>query len=179
MIRPAYSFLLLFLALTGELLAESGGFRLMLLAPVIFYLTFVFGHFYGIAGALSAGCVLDFCLGAENPWSALFLLSVIGFAMLWLYQTESDSLLLLVIPGVALPFLVQFPVSVIQGGFQWSVILDSLSDAVLCALLSAFLFPLLVLLLDWFGARLSLELFADAKERLRDRRGHIPLRRTF
>ena len=86
-----------------------------------------------------------------------------------LHQTERDSISLLIIPGAIIPFLAQFPPAVIHGGFTWQSILDAGADAVLAAVFSALLFPLAIMLLDLVGSSLSLELFADAKERLRNR----------
>lgn len=169
MTRFCYLFLFTFAAVFGEVLAESSGFKVMLLAPLVFYSTYVFGVWYGGGVAFFGGCVLDFCLGASNPWTAFFLFLIVCFAIFWLYQTETDSISLLIIPGAILPFLAQFPASVIHGGFSWESILDAGADAVVAACFSAMLFPLAIMLLDFMGSGLSLELFADAKERLRNR----------
>lgn len=169
MTRLCYLFLFTFAAIFAEVLAETSGFKLMLLAPLVFYITYVFGHYYGFAAAFLGGCVLDFCFGASNPWTAFFLLIIVGFAALWLHQTESDSVSLLVIPGAIMPFIAQFPPAVINGGFTLKSILDAGADAIVTAILSAMLFPLAIMLLDFIGSSLSLELFADAKERLRNK----------
>ena len=169
MTRFCYLFLFTFAAVAGEVFAESCGIKVMLLAPLVFYTTYVFGHFSGIAVAFCGGCVLDFCFGAENPWTAFFLLVIVCFAVFWLHQTERDSISLLIIPGAIIPFLAQFPPAVIHGGFTWQSILDAGADAVIAAVFSALLFPLAIMLLDLAGSSLSLELFADAKERLRNR----------
>ena len=169
MTRFCYLFLFTFAAVFGEVLAESFGVRIMLLAPVVFYAAYVFGSASGTAVAFFGGCVLDFCLGATNPWTAFFLLLIVAFAIIWLHQTEADSLSLLIVPGAILPFLAQFPPAIIQGGFRWESILDAGADAVIAAILSALLFPVAIMVLDWIGAGLSLELFADTRERLRSR----------
>ncbi len=170
MTRFCYLFLFSFAAILGEVLAESCGFKVMLLAPLVFYSAYVFGAPCGFAVAFTGGCVLDFCLGAANPWTVPFLFLIVCFAVLWLHQTETDSISLLIIPGAILPFLAQFPPAVIDGGFTWESILDAAADAVIAAILSAMLFPLAIMLLDFIGSGLSLELFADAKERLRNNR---------
>ena len=177
MIRPAYSFLLLFFAFMIETLLENSGIRAVLIAPVIFYLTFAFGQWYGVACSILAGCALDFCFGAENPWSVLCFLLVTAFAVFWLHHSETDTMLPLVIPGAVIPFLSRFPADVIHSGFSSEVILDSFLDSLLCSFFTAILFPLMVVVLDWIGAFLSLELFADAGERLRNRKTSLPSRR--
>ena len=85
----------------------------------------------------------------------------------------------LMIPGAVLPFLSRFPADMIHSGFSSEVILDSFLDSLLCSFISAIFFPLLVILLDWIGAFLSLELFADAGERLRNRKTSLPPRRVL
>lgn len=179
MIRAAYSFLLLFIALLLELLLGNLGIQMVLVAPVIFYLTFTFGRWYGIPGAVIAGCALDFCFGAANPWSVLFFLLVTAFAVLWLHHSKSDSLIPLVIPGAVLPFLAQFPASVIHSGFRGEAILEAFLDSLLCSFITALLFPLLVVTLDWIGSFFSLELFSDARERMRNRKAASPGHRSF
>ena len=104
MTRFCYLFLFTFAAVFGEVLAESFGVRIMLLAPVVFYAAYVFGSASGTSVAFFGGCVLDFCLGATNPWTAFFLLLIVAFAIIWLHQTEADSLSLLIVPGAILPF---------------------------------------------------------------------------
>ncbi len=165
----SYIFLISFLLVFVELLMESMGLRLMLFAPFVFYVSYVFGTGAGCAAALTGGMVLDFCFGYTNPWSALFLLLVVLFGRLWLRRMDSDSLSLLVIPGAVLPFLSQFPPAVIQAGFTLESIVDAASDAIIASLFSALLFPLVILLLDWLASLLSLELYSDARERMRNR----------
>ena len=114
MTRFSYIFLISFLLIFLELLLESMGLRLMLFAPFVFYISYVFGAGAGCAAALIGGMTLDFCLGHTNPWSAVFLLAVVLFGRLWLRRMGSDSLNLLVIPGAVLPFLAQFPPTLIQ-----------------------------------------------------------------
>ena len=179
MIRAAYSFLLLFIAFMIEVLLEYSGLRVILIAPIIFYLTFAFGHWYGIVCSILAGCALDFCFGAENPWTSLCFLLVTGFAVFWLHHSETDTMLPLMIPGAVLPFLSRFPADLIHSGFSSEVILDSFLDSLLCSFITAIIFPILVILLDWIGAFLSLELFADAGERLRNRKTSLPPRRIL
>ena len=169
MTRFCYLFLFTFAAILGEVLAESCGIKVMLLAPLVFYTTYVFGHTSGIFVAFFGGCVLDFCFGAANPWTVLFLLTIVCFAAFWLHQTEQDSISLLIIPGAIIPFLAQFPPAVIHSGFTLQSILDAGADAVITAVFSALLFPLAIMLMDFIGSSLSLELFADARERLRNR----------
>ena len=179
MIRAAYSFLLLFIAFLIEVFLEYSGFRVILIAPIIFYLTFAFGHRYGIVCSILAGAALDFCYGAENPWTLLCFLLVTGFAVFWLHHSETDTMLPLMVPGAVLPFLSRFPADVIHSGFSSEMILDSFLDSLLCSFISAVFFPLLVILLDWIGAFLSLELFADAGERLRSSKTSLPPRRLL
>ena len=77
MIRFAYVFLLSFLLILAELLAESAGLRLLLFAPFVFYISYATDARTGCAAALLGGMVLDFCFGHANPWSAVFLLSAV------------------------------------------------------------------------------------------------------
>lgn len=77
MTRFPYIFLVSFLLILAELLMESMGLRLMLFAPFVFYVSYVFGTGPGCAAALAGGMVLDFCFGYTNPWSAVFLLPVV------------------------------------------------------------------------------------------------------
>ena len=169
MTRFPYIFLVSFLLILAELLMESMGLRLMLFAPFVFYVSYVFGTGPGCAAALAGGMVLDFCFGYTNPWSAVFLLPVVFFGRFLLRRPDSDSLSLLVIPGAVLPVLSQFPPAVIQAGFSLSSLIDAAADAIIASLFSALLFPLVILLFDWLASLLSLELYSDARERLRNR----------
>ena len=171
MTRFSYIFLISFLLIFLELLLESLGLRLMLFAPFVFYISYVFGAGAGCAAALIGGMTLDFCLGHTHPRSAVFLLAVVLFGRLWLRRMGSDSLNLLVIPGAVLPFLAQFPPTLIQSGLTLDSFVDSLSNAIVMSLLSAFLFPMAILLLDYLASLLSLELYSDARERMRNRIG--------
>jgi len=141
MTRFPYIFLVSFLLILAELLMESMGLRLMLFAPFVFYVSYVFGTGPGCAAALAGGMVLDFCFGYTNPWSAVFLLPVVFFGRFWLRRPDSDSLSLLVIPGAVLPVLSQFPPAVIQAGFSLSSLIDAAADAIIASLFSALLFP--------------------------------------
>ena len=123
MTRFAYVFLLSFLLIFAELLAESAGLRLLLFAPFIFYISYATDIRTGCAVALLGGMVLDFCFGYANPWSAVFFLFAVLLARLWLRRLGSDSLGLLLIPGAVLPFLTQFPAALIQSGFRIPVCL--------------------------------------------------------
>ena len=163
MIRFAYVFLLSFLLILAELLAESAGLRLLLFAPFVFYISYATDARTGCAAALLGGMVLDFCFGHANPWSAVFL------GRLWLARPGSDSLGLLVIPGAVLPFLTQFPATLIQAGFSHSTLLDAASDAVTASVCTALILPLAVLFWDWLASLFSLNLFTDARERLKEK----------
>ena len=59
MIRFAYVFLLSFLLILAELLAESSGLRLLLFAPFVFYISYATDARTGCAAALLGGMVLD------------------------------------------------------------------------------------------------------------------------
>ncbi len=169
MTRFSYLFLISFLLLFTELLMESMGLRLMLFAPFVFYVSYVFGTPAGCITAVTGGMVEDFCFGYTNPWSVLFLLAVVLFGRLWLLRMGSDSLNLLMIPGAVLPFLSQLPPTLIRTGFAPDALIDAVSNAIVASLFSAFLFPLAILLLDWLASLLSLELYSDARERMRNR----------
>ena len=171
MIRFAYVFLLSFLLILAELLAESAGLRLLLFAPFVFYISYATDARTGCAAALLGGMVLDFCFGHANPWSAVFLLSAVLFGRPWLARPGSDSLGLLVIPGAVLPFLTQFPATLIQAGFSHSALLDAVSDAITASVCTALILPLAVLFWDWLASLFSLNLFTDARERLKEKAG--------
>lgn len=168
MTRFAYVFLLSFLLIFAELLAESAGLRLLLFAPFIFYISYATDIRTGCAVALLGGMVLDFCFGYANPWSAVFFLFAVLLARLWLRRLGSDSRGLLLIPGAVLPFLTQFPAALIQSGFSHSGLLDAASDAVTASVCTALILPLAVLFWDWLASLFSLALFSDARERLKE-----------
>ncbi len=166
MIRTVQIFLFLFFSVLIELLLSRNGMALPLAGLIVFYVSYVFGIGWGIGAAAFGGMLRDFSFGMPHPWSMLFLLGVALFALFWLYQMESNSLLLLMIPGAMLPVLFPLPVWLIEGGFGWRNLLETFSDTIACAILFSVLFPCLIILLDALNVRLNLGVYADAKERL-------------
>ena len=165
----AYVFLIIFFSTLLELLLDSIGISLPLIAIACFYLAVAHGLWGGLSCALLGGVSVDFLLGREHPFSVLLLLLVIALAMLWLYRLEASSPLLLCIPGALLPFIVWVPWAAPAwvSSIGWlSSLFDCLSGALLASLCSAILLPLSVMAFDFIGNRLELELFSDAKERV-------------
>lgn len=165
----AYAFMIVFVSTLAELLLDSLGVSLPLVAMACFYIFVAYGLWSGLACALLGGGSLDFLLGREHPFSVLLLLLVMGLAALWLYRLEASSPLLLCVPGALLPFIVWVPWAAPAWSMSmaWlSAFFDCLSGAFLAAICSAILLPLAVMGLDFLGQRLELELFSDAKDRV-------------
>ena len=165
----AYVFLLIFLSTLFELLFDSIGLSLPLIAIVCFYLATSYGLWGGLSCAIIGGCSLDFLLGRETPGSVILLLLVVGLSMIWLYRLEASSPFLLCIPGALLPFIVWTPWSLPawNPSLVWlSAFFDCLSGSLLASICSTVLLPVAVLTFDYFGQMLELDLFSDAKERL-------------
>ncbi len=167
MIRAAFMCIFLIPSAAAELLCiRFFGLAPSIAAPLIFYFTYVYGAKFGIPGAVLTGMLLDFGSGLREPVSALALTAVALLAVFWLRKVESGSMFALVLPGAFLPFIGQLPAKLVSGGLGGANLLDSFSDAFLSGLLCGAVFPFLILVLDFLGARLENGVWADAKERL-------------
>jgi len=165
-----FALLLTFIATLGELLLNSFGLSLPLLGLVCFYLAVAYGFWTGAGVAVLGGASIDFLLGREHPMSIVLLLLVVALAMLWLHKLEAPSSpLLLSFPGAALPFILWVPWSLPEweASRAWFVsFFECLAGGIVASACAAALMPLAVLALDYFGQKLGLPLFVDAKDRL-------------
>ncbi len=164
----AYVFMIVFVSTFTELLLDSLGVSLPLIAIACFYVSVAYGFWCGLSCAVIGGASLDFLLGREHPYSVLLLILVLGLAALWLYRLEASSPLLLCLPGAMLPFIVWVPWALPPWSMSmtWlSSLFDCVSGAMLAALCSALLLPLVSMALDYMGGLLELALFSDAKDR--------------
>jgi hypothetical protein len=165
----AYAFVLVFLSSLAELLLASFGVGLPLLGMVCFYLSVSAGFWRSVPFAVVGGCAIDSVLGRAFPGSAILLLLVLALGQLWVRRSETRALFLLPLPGALLPPLMLAPWALPRWELSpvwFTAFFDCLSATFLAMLVSAFLMPCAVLAFDYFGARLELELFVDAKERL-------------
>lgn len=160
---------LLFLYLSTAVLLDvsfrSIGLLLPFTAIVLFYATVVFGPRLTFPAAVLTGLILDAFFGYKLPVSALTGCLAAALSLFWLYRVESDSLSLHAIPGVILPLLVYLPLLFFCSGFAG--LIRRFPDLLLSALLSAFLLPGMILLMDFCTGFLGFDYYMNGKIRLR------------
>ena len=165
--RFTYLFVMLIIFVMMQISLRAIGINFPLLPLLIFYAAYTYGPWFGFGLVLPAAFLLDFNGGWEHPWSVFGFIAVASFAIFWLQRIESDSLLLLAIPGFILPIIGDFPQNLLAGGFSVSNILNSGADALANGVLGAILFPFWIIILDFFGKRLGLHTYGEAKERIK------------
>ena len=165
--RFTFLFVSMIICITAQIALRAIGINLPLLPLLIFYAAYVYGPIFGFGIVLPAAFLLDFNGGWEHPWSTFGFLFAAGFSFFWLKKIESDSLLLLTVPGFILPIIGELPQNLIVGGFSVSNILESCADAMANGVLCAVLFPFWIILLDFFSKKLGLSTYGEAKERIK------------
>jgi len=167
MIKIIYILLFTTAAVFLETALRTFGVILPLAAPFVFYCAVAFGPYYGAVTALLCGCGLDFLSGHTHPVTAVTLGFVVVFAMFWLHKVESESVSLHIVPGALLPLIAWLPAAFFVSGTSFDQILSHASDLVIACILSAFILPVGIVVLDALNKRLEIELYSNAKIRIR------------
>ncbi|OQA88904.1 MAG: hypothetical protein BWY31_00089 [Lentisphaerae bacterium ADurb.Bin242] len=169
MIRLVYIVFLTVLCVFAELVLRSFGLLFPFAAFFVFYAATAFGPRPAFAAAILAACGLDFAggCGASHPWSFLALSAVIGLSFFWLHQVESESILLHSVPGAAIPFLVWLISLVFLSEHRFSAFADQLPGVILASFLASILLPVMIYALDTLNEKLGLDLYTDAKIKLK------------
>ena len=165
--RFTFLFVSLIIFVSLQIALRSIGINFPLLPLLIFYATYVYGSAFGFGLVLPAAILLDFNCGWEHPWSVTGFLAVTFFAIFWLHKIESDSFLLLAIPGFFLPVIGDFPQNICAGVFSFHHFLGLSADALANGVLGAVTFPFWIIILDFFSKKLGLATFGEAKERIK------------
>lgn len=165
--RFTFLFVSLILIIILQTSLRAIGINFPLLPLLIFYATYVYGPAFGFGMVVPAAFLMDFNGGWSHPWSITGFLLVAAFAIFWLHRIESDSLIILAIPGFLLPVIGELPQNLIVGAISFSNILASCTDALANGILGAVTFPFWIIILDFFSKRLGLSTFGEAKERIR------------
>lgn len=167
MIKIIYILLFTTVAVFLETSLRTFGIILPLVAPFVFYSTVAFGPYYAIPAAVVGGCGLDFLCGHTHPASIITLGFVIVFAIFWLHKVESESVSLHIVPGAVLPLIAWLPASFFVSGASFTHVLSPILDLIIACIISAFILPVEILILDALNKRLEIELYSNAKIRLR------------
>lgn len=165
--RFTYLFVSLIIFVVAQISLRAIGINFPLLPLLIFYAAYTYGPLFGFGLVIPAAFLLDFNCGWSHPWSISGFLLAAGFATFWIQRIESDSLLLLAIPGFLIPIIGDFPQNLLAGGFSSDNILNSCADALANGVLGAVLFPFWIIILDFFSKRLGLKTYSEAKERIK------------
>ncbi len=165
--RFTFLFVMLIIFVLIQTSLRSIGINFPLLPLLIFYAAYVYGPLFGIGFSFPAAFFLDFCGGWEHPWSIIGFLAVSALALFWIHKIESDSLIILAIPGFLLPLIGDLPQNLLAGGFSFANILDSFADALANGVLGAVLFPFWIIILDFFSKKIGLSSYGEAKERIK------------
>lgn len=165
--RFTFLFVSLILLVLAQLALRAIGINFPLLPLLIFYAAYVYGPGFGFGLVLPAAFLLDFNSGWEHPWSIIGFLLIVCFALFWLYKIESDSLILLAIPGFLLPIAGELPQNILAGELSVSNFLISCADALANGILCAVTFPFWIILFDFLSKKLGLSTYAESKERIK------------
>ena len=169
--RVIFLFVMMILFVILQTVLRTSGINFPVLPLLIFYAAYVYGPAFGFPAAFPAAFLTDFNGGWEHPWSLIGFLLTAGFAIFWLHRIESDSLLLLMVPGFLLPLIGDLPQNLIAGGFSFSNILESAADALANGVLGAVLFPFWIIFLDFCSKKLGLKTYSEAKEQFKKENG--------
>ena len=165
--RVTFLFVMTILFVLTQIFLRSIGINFPLLPLLLFYAAYVYGPFFALGFSFPAAFFLDFCGGWDHPRSLIGFLAVTAFAVFWLRKIESDSFIILAIPGFLLPIIGDLPQNLLAGGFSMQNIVDSVADALANGVLGAVLFPFWIIVLDFFSKRLGLAIYGEAKERIK------------
>ena len=163
--RAVFLFVMMIIFAVLQTVLRSVGINFPLMPLLIFYAAYVYGPAFGFLLALPAALLVDFSGGWPHPWSIVGYLLSAGLAVFWLHRIESDSLLLLTVPGGLLPLIGDLPQNLLAGGLSLENLSGSLADALANGLLGAILFPFWIILLDFLGKRIGLQTYGEAGER--------------
>lgn len=169
MIQSVYIVFLTILCVLAELILRGFGLLFPIAAFFVFYVTTAFGPRPAFAAAILAAFGLDFAggCGALHPWSFLALSAVIGLSFFWLHQVESESILLHSIPGAAIPLIVWLLSLVFLAEYRFSSFAEQFPGVILASFLASILLPVMIFLLDTLNEKLGLDLYTDAKIKLK------------
>lgn len=150
--RFCHVFLILFTTIYVELLLGSYGVVFPLVPVVVFYLTASLGWRTGLLLACLAGFVVD-CLYGRSYASigALTALACSGLAVLWSRGGEPGSIAALMLPGAVLGVVYLAPrvlVRYVAAGFDWSSVIDDVSNLSFGVMVAAPLLPIAIIALD-------------------------------
>lgn len=165
--RVVFLFVMMILFVMLQTSLRMIGINFPVIPLLIFYAAYVYGPAFGFGLCLPAAFLLDFNGGWDHPWSIFGFLLTAAFALLWLHRIESDSFLILTIPGLLIPLLGDLPQNIIAGGFTFSNLIQSGADTVANGILGAITFPFWIILLDFFSKKIGLATYGDAKERIK------------
>lgn len=163
--RFLYIFFFSGLFATAELFLRSWGILFPLTGFFVFYSAITFGNSPGFFCAVICGMALDFCSGAEHPWSILTFLAVIYLSSQWIHKVESDSIMLNFLPGLAIPFITFAGDLIFSPGRFFSVLCELLPGVLPAAAGGAVTLPVMIYLMDTLNPKLSMPLYIDAKLR--------------
>ena len=170
MIKFSYLFLMTGLCCLLELLLRNFGFFFPCCALFVFYAATAFGFSWGVGASCLGALGRDFAgAGASHPWSVLILIGIAYLAELWLQRVESDSVLVNFLPGLLIPLLVWLYSLIFFTQHFWTVLVKQLPVIFPVSVLCAVCLPGMILLLDSLNEKLSLPLFADARQKRKSR----------
>ena len=165
--RFTFLFVSLILLVLLQISLRAIGINFPLLPLLIFYAAYVYGPGFGFGVAVPAAFLLDFNCGWAHPWSLIGFVLVVCFALFWLHKIESDSLVLLAIPGFLIPILGELPQNILSGELSVSNFFIFCADALANGILCAVTFPFWIILFDFLSKKLGLSTYGESKERIK------------
>lgn len=151
-----------------EITLRSRGIILPLLPCWIFYLSVLCGWKKTVVFALLLGITMDLLCACPFPIHIFTYNAVQLPAVVWLNRVDSDSFVSLLLPGSLLPLIVYIPQTLLT---SWHSFVYFLPHVIPVCLVSAWLLPLMILLLDSLANMLSFPLYANVK--LQMKRGNL------
>jgi hypothetical protein len=163
-----YIFLLMFFALTGQIMLGNLGLFLPVTATMIFYITVCFGWQRGMLCSVVAGLALDVLYGISNLTPFIFL-AVCGLAAFWLVYQQVRPASINFIPGMLTALITFFPqmlIKIYNNSFGIYIFNEWLPSMFFVISFCAILLPVIIVICDHFGKSLGLPVYVDAKHQL-------------
>ena len=165
MTRLVYVFLFTGIFCLPELFLRNLGLFFPCCALWIFYLAIAFGPGWGTVAAVLGAVTLDGMSGAGQIWSLLIFAAVIGCAVFWIRQVESDSALVNLLPGIVIPLLVWCLSVVFFAQHLLATAIEQFPSIFPAMVFCSLWMPLMIVLLDSINTLLSLPLYTNARQK--------------
>ncbi len=164
MAKFCYISLMLFGALSAQMLLGNLGLSLPFTSTVVFYLAVVYGwQRAGIAAAIT-GSTIDLLYG-NSCYSALTLLVIVGFARWWLHSYDSRYVRTTIFPGAICGSIIVLPQMRLLY-LNWSSMLIFTAQLIFFMVVTAILLPLTVIAMEKIARLTGMPLFQNAKTNL-------------